>query len=131
MKISLRILCFAFLFLMIWTPHIFAHQGEDHEKLKQVMQKADTLSGEMSYRLQEKDYWATAASLMELAGIFKSLETIIPAKGTKNEWDAIHHDLINAAFKAVGACGEEDGETVELYIQQIAEFMEKGHSIFK
>lgn len=131
MKTSSRILCLTFLFTLVWTLCIFAHQGEDHEKLKQAMQEAETLTWDISYTLQEEEYFATAKNLMELAKIFKSLETTIPAKGAKHEWDVIHDDLIKAAFKAIGACAEEDGETVGQYMEQITEFMEKGHNIFK
>ena len=131
MKTSVRMLCLTLLVSLVWIPGISAHEGEDHAKLQQVMQKAETLSWDINYTLQEKDYFATAKNLMELAQSFKSLESTTPAKGTKQEWDAIHNELIRAAFKAIGACGEENDEAVEFYTQQIAEFMKNGHGIFK
>ena len=131
MKTLSRIFFMCLVISLALTTQIFAHQGEDHEKLGHAMQSANTLLGEISYTLKENDYFATAISLMELAKIFKSLETITPAKGSKNEWDMIHDDLVHAAFKAIGSCGHEHGETVRLYIQQITEFMKEGHSIFR
>ena len=131
MKTSFRIFFIGLFIFIGLTTQILAHQGEDHEKLEQAMQSANTLMGEITYTLKKDDYFATAVGLMELAKIFKSLETITPAKGSKNEWDMIHGDLIHAAFRAIGACGDEDGETMRLYIQQIAEFMKEGHAIFQ
>lgn len=131
MKTSSRIFLMCLCLFLVLTTQIFAHQGQEHKTLEQAMQTANALVGESSHALKENDYFTTAVNLMELAKTFRALETITPAKGSKNEWDMIHGDLIHATFKAIGACGEKDGETVRLYIQQIAEFMKEGHSIFR
>ena len=96
---------------------ILAHQGEDHKKLSKAMLAASALIGQSQNALKEKDYFTTAEKLMQLAQTFKSLEKIRPPKGSRKEWNSIHDDVINAAFKAIGECAEKESKAVAVLWQ--------------
>ena len=81
--------------------------------------------------LGEEDFFAAAEKLMEIAQNMKSLDAYTPKKGTKEVWDRIHGDLINAAFKGIGACGEGDAEKAKGHLGEISALIKEGHGIFK
>jgi hypothetical protein len=120
-----------FLILGIFVSQVTAHEGEDHETVVQAMHKSGQLLEKIEKSVKTDDYFAAAENLMELAKTFKSLETIVPEKGSKEEWNAIHGMLINTAFKAIGACADKDGSTVNEYLHEITTLMKKGHGIFR
>ncbi len=80
---------------------------------------------------EEKDFFAAAEILMDIAKSMKSLEKMTPKKGSKEEWDKIHSTLIKAAFKGIGACGEEDAEKLGTALGEIGNLIKEGHGIFK
>ena len=108
-----------------------AHQGTDHEKIVEAMHKNQELMGQLGQAVKAEEYFIAAETFMEIAKIMKSLETITPEKGFKEEWDNIHQDLIKAAFKGIGACAEEDSETIKAYIREISGLIKEGHGIFR
>ena len=61
----------------------------------------------------------------------KTLDTMTPKKGSKAEWDAIHGDLINAAFGGIGACGDENKDAASAAAGEIGTLIKKGHDIYK
>ena len=80
---------------------------------------------------EDGDFFTAAEKLMEIAKAIKSLDAVTPKKGTKEEWDRIHGDLINAAFRGIGACGEEDSEKLNAAMGEIGAFIKEGHGIFR
>jgi hypothetical protein len=108
-----------------------AHQGTDHEKLVEAMHKNQELMGQLGNAVKAGEYFIAAETLMEIAKIMKSLETITPEKGSKEDWDNLHQDLIEAAFKGIGACADEDSETLKAYIREISGLIKEGHGIFR
>jgi hypothetical protein len=115
----------------IFAMQVSAHKGVDHEKLVEAMSESAAVLEDVNDAVKAEEYFTTAERLMGLAKIFKSLESIIPEKGTKEEWDTIHGNLIKAAFKAIGACADEDGNTVRGFIKEIKGIMKKGHGVFR
>jgi hypothetical protein len=95
------------------------------------MRKNQNLMSELGNAVKAEEYFIAAEKLMEIAQNMKSLETITPEKGSKEEWDNIHQDLLKAAFKGIGACAEEDSETLRAYIREISGFIKEGHGIFR
>jgi hypothetical protein len=105
--------------------------GYDKRAVQKAMQKNGALFGELTQAAQNGDYFTAAEKLMGIARSIKGLDVITPNKGSKTEWDQIHNDLINAAFKGIGACGEEDSEQLNKYIGEIGAFIKEGHGIFR
>ncbi len=126
-----RILVLSMIVFIMLAIQISAHGGVDHKKLGEAMHESSALLKDVNNAVKAEEYFTAAEKLMELAKIFKSLELITPEKGTKEEWDGIHGNLIKAAFKAIGDCADEDGNTVREYIKEITGLMKEGHGIFR
>jgi hypothetical protein len=98
--------------------------------VKPVMQKLPPIMQELQAKVDSRDYFGAAERFMDIARLFKSLETVVPAQGNKAQWDQIHTSIINAAFKGIGACGSRDDAAIKQAMQEIAALSEKGHSQF-
>lgn len=96
-----------------------------------VMRENASLMGELQGAAKKGDFFTAAEKLMGIAKNMKSLETITPKKGGKSEWDRIHGDLIKAAFRGIGACGDEDRKKLESSIAEIERFIKTGHEKFR
>jgi len=103
----------------------------DRDMVVGVMRSSGALLGELNKALGEGDFFAAAEAFMSIAQNFKSLETITPKKGRKADWDAVHGDLINAAFRGIGACGSEDRKAAESAAAEISGLIKKGHGMFR
>jgi hypothetical protein len=119
---------FVVVFMMI-SAHVFADYNK--EAVVKVMRANGAFLGALKQAAQSGDYFAAAEALMGIAKGIKSLDAITPGMGSKAEWDRIHGDLINAAFKGIGACGEKNGEKLNKYIGEISGLLKKGHSMFR
>ena len=115
--------------MMFAATQVFAQY--DEAKVKGVMKTAMTAMGEVGKAAESKEFYVAAEKLMTIAQAFKSLESVTPEKGTKEEWDNNHQTLINAAFKGIGACGEEDQAKLNAAIAEIGGLMKAGHGMFK
>jgi hypothetical protein len=98
--------------------------------IQPVMQKMPDAMKELQVKAAAKDYFATAQAFMEIAGLFKSLDKVIPDNGAKVKWDQIHGAMINAAFAGIGACGAKDDKAIKKAIQELAKYKEEGHKLF-
>ncbi len=108
-----------------------AHQGEDREIILEVMHQNTDFLGQFHKALEAQDYFIVAESLMGIAKAMKSLDEIIPERGSKEDWDEIHQDIINVAFKGIGACADEDAKMVLGYGEEIRLLMQMGHTLFR
>lgn len=115
--------------LVLITPQLFAQY--DREAVVAVMRNSYRLIGEINAAANENDFYTTAVKLMELAEDFKALEQTPPPRGSRAEWDRIHNELIDAAFRGIGACGEQDGEALKAELSKIMAYNQEGHSKFK
>jgi hypothetical protein len=95
------------------------------------MQAVSGLLQEVKNAMKDEEYFAIAENFMEIAKAFKSLDEVTPPRGSKEEWDAIHGDLIKAAFRGIGACGNEDLDALQPVFDELTEFMKQGHRVFK
>ncbi|UCB47366.1 MAG: hypothetical protein JSV25_08150 [Spirochaetota bacterium] len=114
---------------MLISVNVFADYNK--EAVVKVMRENGALMGELKQAAQNGDYFAAAEALMGIAKGMKSLDAIAPLKGSKAEWDRIHGELINAAFKGIGACGERNGEKLNKYINEVGALIGKGHGMFR
>lgn len=115
--------------MMFAATQVFAEY--DEAKVKGAMKAAAGAMGELGKAAESKEFYVAAEKLMAIAQAFKSLESVTPEKGSKEEWDKNHQTLIKAAFKGIGACGEEDQAKLNAAIAEIAGQMKAGHSMFK
>jgi hypothetical protein len=122
-------LVFAVVVLLLITPQLFAQYNRD--AVVSVMRNSYALIGGINTAAKANDYYTAAVKLMELAEGFKTLEQTPPPRGSRAEWDRIHNELIDAAFRGIGACGERDGKTLQAEISKIMALNQEGHGKFK
>jgi len=107
-----------------------AFAAYDSAAAKAAMQKVAQHMKDLQANAAAKDYYGAAEKFMEVARDFKELAVIDPAKGDKETWNRIHGNLINAAFKGIGACGAQDDAGVKQAIQDLIKYRNEGHKIF-
>jgi hypothetical protein len=115
------------LFCFLMQPAFAAY---DSTAAKAAMQKIAQNMRDLQAKSAAKDYYGAAEKFMEVARLFKELAVINPAKSDKETWNRIHGNLINAAFKGIGACGAEDDAGVKQAIQDLIKYRNEGHKIF-
>ncbi|HEY9160966.1 MAG TPA: hypothetical protein VIS94_07770 [Desulfomonilia bacterium] len=98
--------------------------------IQPVMQKMPAAMKVLQDKFTAKDYFGTAEKFMDIAGMFKSLESVIPDNGDKANWDRIHQSMINTAFMGIGACGTKDDKTIAQAIEKLGKYKEEGHKLF-
>lgn len=99
--------------------------------VKAYMQKMPQNITDLQAKSEARDYYGTAEKFMEIARIFKGLDVVVPMKSEKAIWDQNHRNLINAAFKGIGACGAQDDAAIKQAIQDIIKYRNEGHKLFK
>lgn len=127
-----RLLIIVMLFSLFIAVPTFTHGGEVHDA--DVAKVMDVIKIDIQHAmdaLKTEDYFTTATHLMSVARAFKVLEDAELTKGSKEEWDAMHEKVINEAFKAIGACANQNNEQIEVHIAEMFKFMVQGHEIFK
>ncbi len=113
---------------------LFALQASadyDKDAVVSVMRANGAAMKAINGALDAGDFFTAATKLMEIATSMKSMDAQTPEKGTKDEWDRMHGELVKAAFKGIGACGEEDVEKAKQYVGEIRAFIKEGHGMFK
>ena len=115
--------------LLLAAPQLFAQYNR--EAVVAVMRGSVKLLGEINTAAGAEDFYTSAVKLMELAESFKTLEQTPPPRGSRAEWNRIHNELIQAAFRGIGACGEEDGKALQAEISTIMALNKEGHGKFK
>jgi hypothetical protein len=103
----------------------------DRDLVVGVMRANGALMGELNKAIGEGDFYTAAEKFMAVARNMKSLDAVTPLKGKKADWDSIHDDLIKAAFRGVGACGDENKQKASAAVGEIGALTKKGHSLFK
>lgn len=119
----------AVIVLLLIAPQLFAQY--DQEAVVAVMRNSYRLIGEINGAADSGQFYTAAVKLMELAEGFKTLEQTPPPRGSRAEWGRIHNDLIDAAFRGIGACGRGDGKALKAEISTIMALNQEGHGKFK
>lgn len=119
----------AVLALLLVTTQVFAQYNRN--AVVSVMRSNVRLLGEANTALNAGDFYTTGLKLMELAEGMKTLEQTPPPRGSKAEWNRIYNELIAAAFRGIGACGEEDAQKVQAEIANIIALRNEGHRRFR
>jgi len=123
------ILTLLLVFLFAISTELFA--SYDRNAVVKAMRSNASLIGEVQQAAKSQDFYAAAQKLMAIADNMKALDAYTPPKGAKAEWDRIHQDLIKAAFRGIGACGEEDVNKLNAAIGEISGYIKEGHSKFR
>ena len=110
------------------TPAFSAY---DSAAVKAAMEKMPQHMTDIQTKLAARDYYGAAEGFMEIARLFKKLDVIAPVKGEKAIWDQVHRNLINAAFKGIGACGAQNDAAIKEAIQELIKYRTEGHKLFK
>jgi len=124
----------SFLVVSIVVLVLFAVQAfaaYDSATVKKAMRTHAALLGETSKAVEANDFFLAAEKLMENATLFKSLMVMSPKKGSEAEWNRILNGMLKAAFKGIGACGEENAEGVAAAISELKAVKKEGHKMFK
>ncbi len=106
-------------------------QDYDKDAVVKIMRANGAAMKVVTDALAAEDFFTAATKLMEIAQNMIALDAFTPVKGSKEEWDKNHHDLAKAAFKGIGACGEEDAEKVKMYFGEVGALLKEGHGMFK
>ncbi len=125
-KITLGV---ALLLLLAGVPALFANYNK--ELVVQKMRSNGALLGQLNAAAGAGDFYTSALRLMDLAANFKALEATDPPKGSKAEWDRVNQDVVRAAFRGVGACGEQNPEKLKAEVAAIMALMKDGHAKFR
>ena len=124
---------FAFLVIVVSLslfipPAILAYNSAT---VKAAMAKMPQNLTDIQTKSAARDYYGTAEGFMEIARLIKTLDDIVPSKGEKAIWDRNHQNLINAAFKGIGACGAQNDAAIKEAIQELIKYRTEGHKFFK
>ena len=128
MKRRIYLIAVAIILLLV-TPQLFAQYNR--QAVVTVMRGSIKLLGEINTAAKAEDFYTSAVKLMELAQSFKTLEQTPPPRGSRAEWNRIHNELIQAAFRGIGACGEKDGKVLQAEISKIMALNKEGHGKFQ
>lgn len=123
--------CLCVVLCLLLAHPVYAEKDKKELSLTSAMIIASASMGQIQNLLTEGNHFAVAEKFMQLARVFKSLERTRPQKGSKAEWDSIHQDIITLSFKAIGACADEDTAIIRAYVQQILNYMQAGHKMFR
>ena len=111
------------------APNAFAQYNRS--AVVDAMRTSYGLVQEIGKASGSQDFYTAATKLMELAQVHKGLAALAPPKGSKAEWDRVHNDLVSAAFRAIGACGERDAAKLQAEMGRIFALNKEGHDKFK
>jgi hypothetical protein len=116
--------------LVLSIGQVAAAADNNLSVIQPVMQKMPAAMKDLQVKFTAKDYFGTAEKFMDIAEMFKSLETVVPDNGDKVNWDRIHQSMINTSFMGIGACGTKDDKTIEKAIEILGKYKEEGHKLF-
>ena len=105
----------------------FAFAEYDQDMVKSMMRENVSLMGALSKAAKQDDYLAAGEALMKLAEGAFAVKDFTPPKGTAAEWEATWEAFIVAAFKGIGACGDEDAKGLDESIKALKKLNGEGH----
>ena len=117
------------LVLLLSAAQLFAQYNQD--AVVAAMHTNVRLLGEINSALNAKDFYTTGLRLMELAQNTHTLSQMAPPRGSQAEWTRIQSEITATAFRAIGACGEEDAAKVQAEIGKIVALRNEGHGTFR
>lgn len=102
----------------------------DSAQTKAAMKQAAQTFKELNDKAAARDYFAAAEKFMDLAKLFKGLESAAPPACDQAQWARITDGIVNSAFRGIGACGQKDDAGIKQAIADIVKFRDEGHKTF-
>lgn len=114
--------------LVVSLP-LFAEYNSQH--VKDVMQNNVTQLGMVNKALRQDDFLMVGQAFMSLAQGMLEIKVYQPPRGSKSDWDATMDATILAAYRGVGAAGNEDRRGVEDALDELKRLNGQGHRAHK
>jgi len=103
----------------------------DSAQTKAAMKQAVQTFKDLNAKVTAKDYYGAADKFMDIAKLFKELESAAPPALDQAKWTRIHEGIVNAAFKGIGACGLKDDKGIQQAISEIIKLRDEGHQMLQ
>jgi hypothetical protein len=111
--------------LLVAGTTVFAEY--DRDKVRQVMRDNVQLMGQASRAARSEDFVEAAQALMSLTNGMIEISAYTPPKGSGDDWARTMDEFIKAAFRGIGACGEEDSEKLDDALSELKKLNSQGH----
>jgi hypothetical protein len=102
----------------------------DSVQTKATMRLTVQTLKELNDKVAAKDYYGAAEKFMDIAKLFKALESAAPPACDQTQWLRVIEGVVNSAFKGIGACGQKDDAGIKQAISDIVKFRDEGHKMF-
>ena len=109
----------------------FAFGEYNRDVVVKVMRNNGGLMRTIGQAAGQKDYFAAASGLWEIAKAMQEISVYTPPRGSKADWDKTMKEFVNAALKGIGACGEEDAAKLNAAITTLRGLNSQGHMAHK
>lgn len=126
-----RLIYLALIVFLCSLP-LFSSSGHDHTKpVHRIMHEIASSMNLLNKAAKRRDYRKAKVELKKIAASFKELDAVNPRKGSKEEWDAIHGEIIMLAGQGVEACEKRDWRRLNEIVELIEEQETAGHFKFR
>ena len=122
---SARITAIVLALFLIATSIAFGEY--DRDLVRTVMRDNVAHMGDLTKAARNDDFMAAGQALMKLAEGAFAVREFTPAKGTSEQWTETWDAFIAAAFKGIGACGEQDSRGLDDAIKELKKLNGEGH----
>ena len=116
------------LVVLISLP-VFAEYNSQH--VKNIMQNNVTQLGMAAKALKDGDFLVVGRALMSLARGMLEIKVYQPPRGSKSDWDYTMDAIVMAAFRGIGAAGNEDPGCVRDALAELKKLNGRGHRAHK
>jgi hypothetical protein len=122
-----RMLLIAFVMMLVFSAsQVFAEYNT--ETVVRVMRGNVKLMGQLKSAIADKDSFTAADAFMELARGANKIKDYTPKRGSSDDWKKTNEQLINTAFRGIGALAAGNWEGVAEAYAEIGGLGKKGHS---
>ena len=103
----------------------------DQSTVKSVMKKNVSTMGSLKRAVEASDFKGAETAFRTFANDMKELTKMTPPKGTKEEWDAVISEFVDAAQKGADASVQKDSAKIKEVLNNLQALQKKGHMEFK
>jgi len=124
-KMTIKRLSVTLFVLLLVSAFAFGEYNQD--AVVKVMRNNGGLMRTVGQAAGQKDFFAAASGLWEIAKGMQEISVYTPPRGSKADWDKTMKDFVNAALKGIGACGEQDVAKLNAAISTLRGLNRSGH----
>lgn len=107
----------------------FAEYNRDH--VVAVMRSNVALIGEIGAAADAKDWVLAAQKLFAISDGMVEIRDYDPPRGSKADWVETIDEFVFAAYKGIGACGDNDVDALKESIAKLRALNRQGHGDHK